>query len=274
MTDTRQTFGEFEYAGWSDRQLCQTYHTRFADLTSQSIPALLDAARARPGSAVLDVATGPGYAAEGARQRGAATTAIDFSAAQVELAEATYPGIDFQIGDAGDLKFDDLAFDAVVSNFGILHFPTPERFLAEAFRVLRPGGSIAFSAWRNGGSASGFGIVLDALSRHGQLDVGLPDGPAFFQFADPQYCHSALSACGFESIDTAPLDLVWEVADPGELFDAVSSATVRTAAVLRRQTDDARAAIAAAIASGVRAFARGDKFLVPMPVALTRASRP
>lgn len=274
MAETEQTFGDFEHAGWSDDKLCKTYHERFADLTVQAVPSLLDAARARPGAAVLDVATGPGYAADAARERGAATTGIDFSAAQVGLARDTFPGIDFQIGDAGNLAFDDGRFDAVISNFGILHFPDPDRFLSEAFRVLRPGGSIAFTVWQPPLVPSGFGIVLDALKRHGTLDVGLPQGPDFFQFADPERCESALSACGFESITTTAVDLVWELADPNMLFDAILSATVRTAAVLRRQSDAKRGAIEAALASGVRAFSHGDAYRVPMPVALTGASRP
>ena len=274
MAETQQTFGDFEQAGWSDDKLCKTYHDRFQDLTRQAVPSLLDAARARPGAAVLDVASGPGYAAEAARERGAAATGIDFSAAQVALARDTYPGIDFHIGDAADLQFDDGSFDAIVSNFGILHFPEPDRFLSEAFRVLRPGGSIAFTVWQAPARPCGFSIVLDALARHGTLDVGLPQGPDFFQFADHDYCDGALSACGFESSATTEFDLVWELADPDMLFDAIISATVRTAAVLRRQSEGERVAIAAAFASGVRAFAQGDTFLVPMPVALTGASRP
>ena len=274
VTKTQQSFGDFEHAGWSDEQLCETYHERFAHLTQQSVPSLLDAARARPGSAVLDVATGAGYAAEAARERGAAATGIDFSAAQVELARETFSDIDFQIGDARNLEFEDATFDGVISNFGILHFPEPERFLAEAFRVLRTGGSIAFTAWEAPLRPSGFSIVLDALNSHGNLDVGLPHGPDFFQFADPEYCQNALSGCGFDSIYTTTLDLVWELEGPDGLFEAVLNATVRTAAVLRRQSDDARASIEAAIASGVHKFSQGDRFLVPMPVSLTRGSRP
>ena len=38
----------------------------------------------------------------------------------------------------------DACADAVVANFGIHHAARPERAIAEAFRVLRPGGRLAF----------------------------------------------------------------------------------------------------------------------------------
>ena len=71
VTKMQQSFGDFEHARWSGKQLCEAYHERCRNLTQQSAPSLLDVARARPGSAVLDVATGAGYAAEAARERGA-----------------------------------------------------------------------------------------------------------------------------------------------------------------------------------------------------------
>ena len=67
---------------------------------------------------------------------------------EFESARDTYPGIDLRIVDAADLAFDDETFDAVISNFGIIHFARPERFLDEALRVVRAGGNIAFTEWR------------------------------------------------------------------------------------------------------------------------------
>jgi ubiquinone/menaquinone biosynthesis C-methylase UbiE len=34
----------------------------------------------------------------------------------------------------------------VLINFGMLHFPNPEKVLAEVFRVLKPNGKLAFTA--------------------------------------------------------------------------------------------------------------------------------
>lgn len=273
MGENQKTFGDFERDGWSDENLCQTYHERFAQLTQQAIPSLLDAAMVRPGSTALDVATGAGYAAQAARERGAITTGVDFSVTQIGLARNTYPDVNFQVGNAEALSFSDSTYDAVFSNFGILHFPNPDQFLKEAFRILRPGGNLAFTVWRPSDDPSAFGIVLNALSTHGSFDVELPQGPDFFQFADPDYSQKRLEHCGFEQIASTSLQLIWELEDPDDLCDAITQATVRTAAIIRHQSEDAQNAIMADVRSKVRAFADHGKFLVPMPVSLCRASR-
>jgi SAM-dependent methyltransferase len=53
-------------------------------------------------------------------------------------------------GDAHALPFDDGSFDAVTFGFCLHHIPDPERALAEARRVLRRGGRLAFSVWAAG----------------------------------------------------------------------------------------------------------------------------
>ena len=55
--------------------------------------------------------------------------------------------IDFVEADAEDLPFEDKKFDAVVSQFGHMFAPRPEIALSEMLRVLKPGGTIAFSTW-------------------------------------------------------------------------------------------------------------------------------
>jgi SAM-dependent methyltransferase len=49
----------------------------------------------------------------------------------------------FEQGDGRELRFADADFDAVILHTTLCHVPQPERVLAEAFRVLRPGGSLA-----------------------------------------------------------------------------------------------------------------------------------
>jgi SAM-dependent methyltransferase len=66
------------------------------------------------------------------------------------------------------LPFPDESFGAVGISFGMLHFPHPERALAEAFCVLQPGGRIAFTVWATPDKAVGFAMVLKAIEAHGR----------------------------------------------------------------------------------------------------------
>jgi SAM-dependent methyltransferase len=55
--------------------------------------------------------------------------------------------VQWQIADAQALPFDDASFDVVVCQFGVMFFPDKPGAFAEARRVLRPGGTLLFSAW-------------------------------------------------------------------------------------------------------------------------------
>ena len=129
MVEPVTSFRDFEHQGWSSEDVALGYHDYLSPITTQAIGALLNAAGVRRGTRVVDVATGAGYAAAAAADRGAEVIGIDFSATQVALARQRYPSLEFREGDAGALPFPDGAFDAVVSNFGMPHLPDPDAFI-------------------------------------------------------------------------------------------------------------------------------------------------
>jgi SAM-dependent methyltransferase len=265
-------FREFEHAGW--QAIPEGYRDAFEALTLQAAGSLLDAAGVREGVRVLDVATGPGSVAAAARRRGALVLGLDFSPAMVALARRLHPDLEFREGDAEALPFPDRSFDAVVNNFGMLHLGRPERALAEAHRVLRPGGRVGFTVWAPPDAAVAFGIVLDAIGRHGRLDAPIPPGPPFFRFSDPAECRRALRGAGFADPDVARVAQVWRFPSLDALMDVMEGSTVRTAALLRAQAPAARDAIRREVREAVRAYQRGEGVELPMPAVLASAARP
>lgn len=268
------SFSEFERAGWEDETTANAYDRHLSAVTRQSIEPLLDDARVTAGHAVLDVATGAGYVAAMAAHRGAKAVGVDFSGTQVDMARRTYPDVAFRQADAQALPFDASSFDAVVNAFGLCHFPDPGLALKEAFRVLKPGGRIAFSVWDAPERAIGFGAVYVAVRDHGSLDVGLPVGPNFFLFSSKENSVQALLDAGFEQPAFRQVPQVWRIAEPGMLHDLVSTSTVRAAATLRAQSEDARLAIKAAVSKSIAQYRRGEFFDVPMPAVIASAVRP
>ena len=238
-------FRRFEHKGWQD--IASRYHEGFANVTTQSVAALLDAARVGKSTRLLDVACGPGYAAAAAAARGATAIGVDFSSEMVEEARSRYPGIEFQEGDAERLAFSRSGLDAVVLNFGMLHLARPEQALIEACRVLSPGGRLAFTVWDTPDKAVGFGIVLSAIQKHGDLNVGIPPGPPFFRFSDPAESKRVLAAAGFVNFAVVRVPQIWHLHSPETLFDVMYNGSVRNAALLRAQKPDALEAIRAEI---------------------------
>jgi SAM-dependent methyltransferase len=265
-------FRGFEWAGW--QRAAEHYAGTFGSLTIQAVASVLDALGVGPGVKLLDIATGPGYLAGAAAEQGALVHGIDFSPAMVAEAQRRYPALSFTEGDAENLAFPDRAFDAVAMNFGMLHLANPDAALAEAYRVLRPRGRYSFTVWAAPDEAIGFGAVLRAIQAHGRMDVGLPPGPPFFLFSDPDESRRRLQAAGFVQTEVRQLPLVWRVSSSDVAFDAVSRGGVRTAAVLAAQTPEALHRIRQAATATFEHYARGDTLAIPMPAVLASAAKP
>ena len=112
----------------------------------------------QPDERVLDVACGSGNLALPAARAGAVVTGVDIapnllaSARQRALAEAL--DIRFDEGDAEALPYASGSFDTVVTMFGAMFAPRPERAAAELLRMTRPGGRIAMANWTPDGFIS------------------------------------------------------------------------------------------------------------------------
>ncbi len=116
---------------------------------------LCDSIQLRPGSTVLDVATGTGHVALAAARRFCVTTGIDFVPALVETAKARAAteglDIDFRTADAEDLPFEDGSFDFVMSAICVMFTADHARAARELARVCRPGGRIGLASWTPSG---------------------------------------------------------------------------------------------------------------------------
>lgn len=162
----------------------------------------------------------------------------------------------------------------VVSSFGVPHFPDPEAFFRDSLRVLGPAGRFAFTVWATPERAKGFEIVFAAVKRHGTLQVGLPQAPDFFLYADPETSRASLTAAGFAAVATTLLPQTWQLATADDLFHSVVHGTVRTAAVLKRQSPDALERIRASVREAMEAYAEGGVYRLPMPAVLVTATKP
>lgn len=126
-------------------------YAKIADLILPVSRALVDACFISAGQEVLDVAAGNGNLAVLAGEEGADVVALDFSDGQVELGRkrTADEGLDVEwiVGDAEELPFEDGRFDCAASVFGAMFAPRPERVASELFRVVKPGGTVGMANW-------------------------------------------------------------------------------------------------------------------------------
>ena len=223
---------------------------------------------------LLDVATGAGNVAQAAVRKGMWVVGVDFSAAMLGQARKQYREVDFCEGDAATLPFADNTFDAVVMNFGLLHFGNPEQALGEAYRVLRPGGRIGFTVWSTPDTAIGFQIMLQTIEIHGDPNVPLPEGPPFFRFSDPVESERTLQAIGFTNPSITEIQQMWRLASVDDLFAAFYEGTARTGGLLRAQSREALNSIRLAVIKTASAYEKDGVVEIPMPAILTSAQKP
>jgi SAM-dependent methyltransferase len=266
------TFKDIERSGWN--RLAEHYDHFAGSFTSQCVDSILDLAEVGIGTRVLDVACGTGMLAAGANQRGADATGIDFAEEMVTTARRRHPSLTFERGDAEALQYAGGSFDAVVCGFGMLHFADPERAIAEAARVLRPGGRYVFSVWCPPQKAKFFELVMDAIKRWGDPEVATPPAPPMFKFADPATASASLTAAGLQHATTREVTLMWLPSSADEVVAYCYKSSVRLPLLLDPQTESARTKIFDSIRSGAERFRTASGYEVPWPALLCSAERP
>jgi SAM-dependent methyltransferase len=148
---------------------------KIAEHTADSAEAFVAALDITPGMQVLDVACGTGNLAIPAARKGARVTGVDIAANLLVQARARAKAesleIAFEEGDAEQMSFPDKHFDLVMSMFGAMFAPDPDRVASELARVCRHGGRIAMANW----TPEGFtGRMFRLSSRYVPPPVELP----------------------------------------------------------------------------------------------------
>ena len=139
-------------------------YDRISQTISDSIEHCVIRLAPKPGERILDVATGTGWTARRIAARGASVIGIDLGTDLVEAAKACAAEarlkIDFQVGDAEALPFEDQRFDAVISTCGVMFVNKPELAAAELARVCKKGGRVGLTTWPADGTLAGLFKVM------------------------------------------------------------------------------------------------------------------
>lgn len=267
------SFKALEQSGWT--QKASAYDAHFATIADQAIEPILHSVGEVARRDVLDICCGTGNLAYAVTARGGHVTGIDFAPTMIEIARSKVAGANFQVGDAEALPFANQSFDIALCSFSLWHMSQPDMALAEAARVLKRGGIYTYTTWlppHQGWDM--FDLLMKAVQAHGTMDIGLPEAPPPFRFADETEARRTLKAHGFQNIFPQKRMALWTGTTGEELVALIYKAIVRAPMIIDAQTPKAREVIKQAITSAAEEMRVDGTITMRWPYLLATARLP
>jgi SAM-dependent methyltransferase len=270
--------GERTVAAW------RKWHAKIAAFTRGATDAILEEAQLRPGMRVLDLASGVGdpalsiAAAVGPSGR---VTASDMGPGMISLAEELarkkgLANIEFREANAESLPFADASYDVLTCRFGIMFFPDLAKALGECFRVLKPGGRVAFVAWGKKEQPF-FAATAGILLKHVPVPPPPPDpdAPNITMFGQSNRMRHALEAAGFIHVheEARVVPGTW----PGpleEFWEQFTEVAAPFRPLIEQLTPQKKAEAVAEILAGLRKFWNGKELTLPLEIVIGTGTRP
>jgi SAM-dependent methyltransferase len=162
--------------------------------------AVLDAARVTNDTRLLDAGCGAGLAALLAALRGAAVSAIDAAASQLEIARQRLPEADIREADLEALPFHDAAFDAAIAVNSVFYAASPPAALRELARVVRTGGRVVVTSWGRAEQCDYAAVIRAMGSLMPPPPPGAPAGGPF-ALAEPGALEDVLAEAGLRVVE-------------------------------------------------------------------------
>ncbi len=207
-------------AGWGRRA------SRIRDIGMPVSVWMIEHLGLQPGQRVLELAAGPGdtgFMAAELLRAGGTLVSSDASSEMLSVARerAASLGIDNVEFKELQLEWLDLPtadVDAVLCRWGFMLVVDPAAALAEARRVLRPGGRIALAVWDVADANPWATVAPKALIELGLAEPPDPDAPGMFALAGPGVLQEMLESAGFVEVAVEEVDVGRSSADVDEFL--------------------------------------------------------
>jgi SAM-dependent methyltransferase len=223
---------------------------------------IIDKTAPEVGDVVLEVGAGPGDLGHrmaslvGAEGRVIST---DFASEMVEVARRLgaargVTNVEYRQLDAEAMDLDDGTVDAVVGRSVFMLLADPAAALNEARRVLRPGGSIAFTAFTTPDRNPWAAVPGAALVQRGHLPPPQPGAPGVFALGDAAHVRDVVSAAGFSDVAIEQIDFVFHYVDEDDAWQAVVDLNGPLAVIIDQLPGDERESSRRAVLDGLEPF--------------------
>jgi ubiquinone/menaquinone biosynthesis C-methylase UbiE len=193
-------------------QTSSQYWEKYRDLIAQMFApltaGLIEDAQIETGQRVLDIGGGSGEPSLTIAEIVGPNGSVMYTdpvagmvhAAQAEANRRGLTNMQFRQCSGDQLSFADDTFDAVVSRLSAMFFPDPAAGLAEAVRVARKDGCVAFVIWSSRKANPFFSVTTDVLDQFIEVPPADPDAANMFRFAEPGKLAGILENAGAKGV--------------------------------------------------------------------------
>ena len=211
---------------------------------------LLDSARLRPDSYVLDIASGTGEPALSAASRCPQGKVMMTDIAEQMLlvakesaARRGLHNVETRQCDAGALPFADNTFDAVTARFAFMFFPDVSAAARELVRVAKPGARVCTAVWGPPDKNPWATTIMGTVAKHVEMPAPPPGAPGLFRCAAAGYMAGVFRDAGLRNVTEKEVGAPVQFKSPEEYFTFMNEIAPPVVAGIAKADETTRAKI-------------------------------
>ena len=259
--DQRQDW-ESVAAGW------QKWFRTFEKGAYKMSDRLIELAKIKPGTKVLDIATGIGEPAITVAKRVGTSghvLATDISSQMLSIArnraiaEHLEGIIDFKEGDAATIDLPELSFDSALCRLGLMFLDDLDSGLVNINKSLVNGGRFAASVWATSEKVPQLALAMNTVRKELNISSPPPLGtPGPFSLADENILKKSLVRCGFKVIEIERINIGFEFDSAPEYTNFTKDIAAPVLKMLNDQTIDRKEKIWEAVTEEATKYVKNN----------------
>lgn len=225
---------------------------------------LISHAEIKPGSKVLDIATGIGEPAISAAKKvgnGGHVLATDISSQMLSIAKqraislGLQDVIEFKEGDSETIDLPNSTFNAVLCRWGLMFLPDLKTGLSNLHKSLVDGGRLAAAVWASPDKVPFIALALNTVMKETNSPQPPPGTPGPFNLSDEYILKDSFIKSGFTDITIERINVVFDFDSAEDYSSFVHGTAAPIRSMLANETPERREEILKAIAESAGKYA-------------------
>ena len=224
---------------------------------------LIELAEIKPGSRVLDIATGIGEPAITAANRvgnNGHVLATDISPQMLSVAKqrAISLGlqnvIEFKEGDIETIDLPSSTFDAVLCRWGLMFLPDLKAGLSNIYRSLIPSGHFAAAVWASPDQDTLSATTMNIIMKETNSKPPPPGTPGPFSLSDENSLKNSFIISGFKNLSIERMNVSFDFDSPDDFTTFITETAGPLQKMLANQTIERKREILKAVTEAAQKY--------------------